>query len=120
MGPGFTDLQSSVGFELSWTSLTRSSYCSLTISGKSFSFLSFNASSIENIWIIDSGATDHMTPHSSYFSPSYIALSSNQHIIVVNGSSTPITGCGNIHLQPFFPLKNVLHVHKLSNNLLFI
>jgi len=60
-----------------------------------------------------------MTPHSSYFS-SYIALSSNQHIAVANGSNTPITGCGNIHLQPSFPLKNVLHVPKLSNNLLSI
>jgi len=34
----------------------------------SYFSLSFNVSSIENIWIIDSGVTDHMTPHSSYFS----------------------------------------------------
>jgi len=89
------------------------------MSGKSSIFLSFNASSTENIWIIDSGATDHMTPHSSCFS-SYNALSCNQHITVVDGSNTPITGRGNIHLQPSFPLKNVLHVPNLSNNLLFI
>ena len=55
-----------------------SSSCSLTMAGKSSSFLSFNASGTENIWIIDSGVTDHMTPHSSYFS-SYTFLTGNQH-----------------------------------------
>ena len=89
------------------------------MSGKSSSFLSFNASSTENIWIIDSGATDHMTPHSSSFS-SYTTLSGKPYITVANGSTTPINGRGNIHLQPSFPLKNVLHVPKLSNNLLSI
>jgi len=44
-------------------SLSKTSSCSLTMCGKSSSFLSFNASGTENIWIIDSGATDHMTPH---------------------------------------------------------
>ena len=98
-------------------SLSKTSSCSLTMRGKSSSFLSFNASGTENIWIIDSG--NHMTPHSSYFS-SYNALSYNQHIIVANGSNTPITGRGSIHLQPSFPLKNVFHVPNLSNNLLSI
>jgi len=100
-------------------SLSKTSSCSLTMSGKSSSFLSFNSSGTENIWIIDSGATDHMTPHSSYFS-SYNTLSYNQHITVANGYNTPITGRGNIHLQPSFSLKNVLHVPNLSNNLLSI
>ena len=95
-------------------SLSKTSSCSLTMSGKSSSFLSFNVSGTENIWIIDSGATDHMTPHSSYFS------SYNAYITVANGSNTPITGRGNIYLQPSFPLKNVLHVPNLSNNLLSI
>ena len=60
-----------------------------------------------------------MTPHSSSFS-SYTALYGNQYITVANGSNTPVTGRGNIHLQPSFPIKNVLHVPKLSNNLLSI
>jgi len=60
-----------------------------------------------------------MTPHSSFFS-SYIALSGNQYITVANGSNTSVTGHGNIHLQPSFPLKNVLHDPKLSNNFLSI
>ena len=69
--------------------------------------------------ISDSGATDHMTPHSSYFS-SYTFLTGNQHIIVVNGSHTPITGCGNIQIQSSLHLNNVPHVPKLSINLLSI
>jgi len=69
--------------------------------------------------LIDSGATNHMTPHSSSFS-SYTALSRNPYITVANGSTTPVNGHGNIHLQPSFPLRNVLHVPKLSNNLLSI
>jgi len=60
-----------------------------------------------------------MTPHSSSFS-SYTTLSGNPYITVANGSTTPVNGRGNIHLQPSFPLKNVLHVPKLSNNLLSI
>jgi len=60
-----------------------------------------------------------MTLHSSYFS-SYTALYGNQYIIVANGSNTPVNGRGNIHLQPSFPLKNVLNIPKLSNNLLSI
>jgi len=89
------------------------------MAGKSSSFLSFNASGTENIWIIDSGVTDHMTPHSSYFS-SYTFLIGNQHIIVANGSHIPIIGCGNIQLQSSLHLNNVLYVPKLSNNLLSI
>jgi len=60
-----------------------------------------------------------MTPHSFYFS-SYTAIFGNKHINVVNVSNTSIIGCGSIHLHPFFPLKNVIHVPKLSNNLLSI
>ena len=60
-----------------------------------------------------------MTPHSSYFS-SYTILTGNQHITVANGSHTPVTGCGNIQLQSSLHLNNVLHVSKLSNNLLSI
>ena len=60
-----------------------------------------------------------MTPHSSYFS-SYTFLIGNQHITVANGSHIPIIGCGNIQLQSSLHLNNVLHVPKLSNNLLSI
>ena len=81
-------------------SFSKTSACSLTMSDKSSSFLFFNGSSTENIRIIDSGATDHMTPHSSCFS-SYNALSCNQQTIVANGSNTlllvVVTSTFNLH-----------------------
>lgn len=66
------------------------------------------------------GATDHLTPYlSSYFS-SYSTLLSELHIIVAGGPHVLVSGCGNIELQPSLHLNNVLHVPKLSNNLVFI
>ena len=47
------------------------------MSGNGSSFLSFSASSTKNIWIIDSGAIDHMTPYSSYFHPTLLYLVTN-------------------------------------------
>ena len=93
--------------------------CSLTMTGKNVSFLTFNSSGTEDLWIIDSGATDHMTPHPSYFS-SYSPLSGKHHITVANGTHTPVTGCGNVKIQPSLQLNKVLHVPKLSNNLVSI
>ena len=92
---------------------------SLTMTGKNSSFLAFNASCSKDIWIIDSGATDHMTPYMSYLS-SYSPLPNKRHITVANGSQTPIVGSGNIRLSPSLHLNHVLHVPKLSNNLLSI
>jgi len=89
------------------------------MSGKNSSFLSFNTSNTVYIYIIDSSATDHMTPHSSSFS-SYTALSGNQHIIIANDSNILVTSCGNITSTFNILLKNVFHVPKLSNNLLSI
>ncbi|XP_016168907.1 uncharacterized protein LOC107611507 [Arachis ipaensis] len=96
-----------------------SSPCALTMTGKGSSFLSFNAPSTESTWIVDSGATDYMTPHSLSFS-SYTNSYGHKQITVANGSHIPITGYGNIHLQPSIHLKNVLHVPKLSTNLMSI
>ncbi|KAI5385309.1 hypothetical protein KIW84_072057 [Lathyrus oleraceus] len=85
--------------------------------GKNSSFLALNASYSKDIWIIDSGATDHMTPYMSYLS-SYSPLPNKCHITVAIGSQTPIFGFGNIRLSPSLHLNHVLHVPKLSNNLL--
>ena len=92
---------------------------SLTTTGKNSSFLAFNASCSKDIWIIDSGATDHMTPYMSYLS-SYSPLPNKRHITVANGSQAPIVGSGNILLSPSLHLNHMLHVPKLANNLLSI
>ncbi|RDX88400.1 hypothetical protein CR513_30014, partial [Mucuna pruriens] len=88
--------------------------CGLTMNGKG----SFNISGLvpQSIWILDSGATYHMTPFPSYFT-SYLKVSKKQLIIVVNGDHVPIAGFGNVQLHSSLSLHNVLHVTKLANNL---
>ena len=70
-------------------------------------------------WIIDSGATNHITKESNVFL-SYIPCSSNQKVQVANGSLTPISGKGNVLVTPNITLSSVLHVPNTSYNLLSI
>ncbi len=72
----------------------------------------------QSAWILDSGATHHMTFHSELFR-TYTSSSSIPYITVADGSHTRVDGCGDIDLQ-FFKLKDVLHVPNLSNNLISI
>ncbi|RDX94025.1 hypothetical protein CR513_23648, partial [Mucuna pruriens] len=75
--------------------------CSLTMKGKS----SFNISSSisQSIWIIGSGATNHMTPFFSHLT-SYSRVSGKQLIIIANGDHVPIVG---IHQHPT-PILSIL------------
>ena len=96
--------------------------CSLTLSGKPSFLFCMNASGkiiFANSWIIDSGATDHMTPTSHLFH-TYTPCPSNRKITVANGSLATVAGFGDIHITPILVLKNVLHVPKLSANLVSI
>ena len=93
--------------------------CSLALSGKS---VNSNIASDRNIidsWIIDSGATDHMTNSSLRFK-TYTPCPSNRKILVADGSLTTVAGLGDIQITSQLTLKNVLHVPKLSTNLLSI
>ncbi|TYK26874.1 Beta-galactosidase [Cucumis melo var. makuwa] len=73
----------------------------------------------KNPWILDSGATDHLTGSSEHFI-SYAPCAGNKKIRIADGSLTPITGKGQIVPFDGFALQNVLHVPKLSYNLLSI
>lgn len=79
----------------------------------------FTAGSKLNPWIIDSGATDHMTGSSSIFS-SYSPLSGNLKVKIADGSLTSIAGKGSIIISPSLTLLNVLHVPKISCNLISV
>ncbi|KAE8673438.1 Detected protein of unknown function [Hibiscus syriacus] len=81
--------------------------------------IAFIAGSKSNPWIIDSRATDHMTGSSSIFS-SYFPLSGNLKVKIVDGSLTSIVGKGSIIISPSLTLLNVLHVPKLSCNLISV
>ena len=95
--------------------------CSLALLGTpSFSFC-INASNkvYDDSWVIDSDGTNHMTPKSQFFH-TYTPSPSNKKIAVVNGSLATIVGFGDIYITPTLILKNVLHVPKLSANLVSI
>ncbi|RDY04922.1 hypothetical protein CR513_11294, partial [Mucuna pruriens] len=84
--------------------------CGLTMNGKS----SFNVSGSvsQNIWILDFGATDHMTPFPSYFT-SYLKVSKKQLITIANGDHVPIAGSGNVQLHSSLFLHNELTTGRM-------
>ncbi|KAI5412036.1 hypothetical protein KIW84_056928 [Lathyrus oleraceus] len=86
--------------------------CSIATKGNSL-FLSVSPN---HTWIVDSGASDHMTSESTLFS-SYSPCADNQKIKIADGSFSAIAGKGSVVLSPI-TLKNVLHGPNLSCNLM--
>ena len=80
---------------------------------KAFSCLNFSP------WIIDSGASDHMTSFSHLFS-TYFPCSGHDKIRIADGSFSPIAGKGFIKLTEKINLNAVLHVPNLACNLLSV
>ncbi|KAK8954800.1 hypothetical protein KSP39_PZI002048 [Platanthera zijinensis] len=70
-------------------------------------------------WVIDSGATDHMTGEPHFFS-SLVSPSVHWQVRLADGSVTPILHQGTVPLSPSFTLGSVLHVPKLALNLLSV
>jgi hypothetical protein len=70
-------------------------------------------------WIVDSGASDHMTGDSTMFS-SYSPCAGNHKIKVADGSFSAIAGKGSVVLSPSLTLKDVLHVPNLSCSLMSV
>lgn len=71
-------------------------------------------------WIIDSGASTHMTPHAEWFD-SYRPCDGK--ITVANGSSLPAVGLGDVAIDTktdFKKIFNVVHVPGLDCNLLSV
>ena len=58
--------------------------------------------------------------NSSHKFVSYTPCPSNKKISTTGGSLTTVAGQGEIHINPLPILKNVLHVAKLSTNLVSI
>lgn len=80
---------------------------------------SASVSSPSYSWIIDSGASDHMTGASSFFS-SYSVCSGKDKVCIADGSYSSIVDKGNIPVTPSLPLSSVLHVSKFTLNLLSV
>ena len=95
-----------------------SSSCSLAQSGNIFT-TTFTCINPNTSWILDSGATDHMTGSSQLFS-SYSPCAGNQKVKIAYGSFATVAGKGKIIISPLLTLKDVLHVPHLSYNLLSV
>lgn len=72
----------------------------------------------ESRWIIDSGATDHMTFDSHEFS--HISPPRRTCIANANGVQYPVTGAGTVALSSSLSLNHTLLVPSLSNKLLSV
>ncbi|RVW73986.1 Retrovirus-related Pol polyprotein from transposon RE1 [Vitis vinifera] len=70
--------------------------------------LSSIKSNVHCPWIIDSGATDHMTGSSQIFF-SYKPCAGNKKIKIADGSLSAIAGKGSVFISPSLTLHNVLH-----------
>ena len=70
-------------------------------------------------WIIDSGASDHMTGSSPVFSD-YKPYSRQDKVKIADGTVSSVSGKGLVRVSPSLSLSSVLHVPSFSNNLLSI
>ncbi|KAL6322665.1 hypothetical protein AAG906_015351 [Vitis piasezkii] len=70
-------------------------------------------------WIIDSRAFDHTTNSSNMFD-SYSPCPGNKKVRIADGNFSPIVGKGLIKISEGIYLKSILHVPKLTCNLLFV
>jgi hypothetical protein len=72
-----------------------------------------------NPWIINTGATNHMTGASNLFN-TYNPCSGKDKVRVADGSMAPIVGRGSIMCTKTLSLSPVLHVPKFPVNLLSV
>jgi len=80
---------------------------------------SFSTLSPSTSWVIDSGASSHMTSKQELFSSNHNS-SSSLEVMLANGSSTQVVGLGTVSLRPSLSLSSVLYVPQLPSNLLSV
>ena len=71
-------------------------------------------------WILDSGATDHMTSGPPEIFMSYDKIAPGRHVQTADGSLLKVMGIGTINVKPIGNIINVLHVPKLFVNLISV
>ncbi len=81
-----------------------------------------NPSQVGDMWLTDSGATDHITSNSNNLTTQAPYTGSDQ-VAVGNGQNLPINTIGNAHMHTKthkFCLNNVLHVPQIASNLVSV
>jgi len=91
-----------------------SSSATLAQAGTSTAFLT---SSSAPTWIIDSGATDHMTGNRGIMSS---FSSTSNSVVLADGSRKPIRGSGSVLTSPSLPLSSVFYLPDFPYNLLSV
>ena len=76
-------------------------------------------SSSSSEWVIDFGATDHITGNSSLFS-TFQSQPSPSTVTLADGSQSCVLGLGTIVPTPSIPLTSVLSLPNLSFNLMSV
>lgn len=79
----------------------------------------FHVTGLTDEWIIDSGASDHMTPSLSKLSE-VVQVQNSPRINLPTGDTTKITHMGRTSVAPGLTLKNVLCVPNFKHNLLSV
>ena len=95
--------------------------CSLVLSSKFPISIGLKVSdeTFVKSWVIDSNATNHIT-HSSLQFKNYNPCPSSGKIVIADGSLKTVVGVRDVQISPTLTLRNVLHVPKLSTNLVSI
>ena len=97
--------------------LQKISSTSLVKSGEHFAFTTYSLlTTISESWSLDSGATDHMSPHKSLFK-SYEPITNDHRVFTADGGILEIVGKGIIEIKGTV-LRNILHVPALKASLL--
>ncbi|XP_071909448.1 uncharacterized protein [Coffea arabica] len=78
----------------------------------------FLISSNSDSWVIDSGATDHMSGTSRHFCNIQESISF-PHVTLTDGSTTRVKGKG-LEINPSLPLSSVLYIPNLSFNIMYV
>ena len=88
------------------------------VAGNGGKVLNISTHVSNSAWLIDSGATDHMTFDSRQVSP--LKSSSQNFVSTTNGTSIPIIGEGSLSLTNTLNLDSVFVVPSLNYNLLSV
>ena len=75
--------------------------------------------SSSSTWVIDFGATDHMTSNSSVFT-TFQSHPSTSTVTLADGSTSCVLGSGTIHPTPLITSTSILSLPQFSFNLIFV